>query len=51
MIKSPPPLSKRTRLDDNLDAMRNLLASKGATLETALKVLHKLRRERARKDG
>ncbi len=41
----PKAKRKRTRLDENFDEMRAILTSHGATLETAMEALYKMRRE------
>lgn len=40
-----PSVHTRTRLDENFDEMRAILTSHGATLETAMEALYKMRRE------
>lgn len=40
-----PSVYTRTRLDENFDEMRAILTSHGATLETAMEALYKMRRE------
>lgn len=40
-----PSVYTRTRLDENFDEMRTILTSHGATLETAMEALYKMRRE------
>jgi len=40
-----PSLQTRTRLDENFDEMREMLTRHGATLETAMEALYKMRRE------
>ena len=40
-----PSVHTRTRLDENFDEMRAILTSHGATLETAMEALYRMRRE------
>src|SRR5579863_8256192 len=45
MMILSPSVQARTRLDENFDQMRTMLAGKGVTLEAAMQTIREMRRE------